>query len=102
MGGPGSMLNSAASASLFNSRAVGPGQPDTACLTAICSPRTASRGVLATAVYLVIERMIATASGLPQSPVIDWATGLGDIPPSLKSPIRITGEQLVIASIIPN
>ena len=63
-------------------RQAGPGLPVVACLMANCAPMTASLGVVARVVYLVMERKMFSRSMLPYSPVPDWFAGCWPTPPS--------------------
>ena len=81
--------------------AAGPGRPLVACLIANCVPSTASLGLVATLVYLVIPLMMAGRSMLPYSPAPDWLAGCWAEPPSEVSVSTSIGELLSIASIMP-
>ena len=83
------------------STVVGPGRPLTACLMAICVPRTASLGLVANVVYLVIDLNMDWRSMLPYSPEPDWLAGRWAAPPSEVSVITSIGELLSMASMIP-
>ena len=84
------------------STVVGPGRPLTACLIAICVPRTASLGLVARVVYLVMDLKMDCRSMLPYSPAPDWLAGRWAAPPSDVSVITNMGELLSMASMMPN
>ena len=79
----------------------GPGLPLVACLIASWVLKTASLGLAATAVYLVMDLNMLGRSMLPYSPDPDWLAACMPTPPSEVS-VRISmGELLSIASMIP-
>ena len=81
--------------------AAGPGRPVVACFSASCVPMTASLGLAASVVYLVIARKMAGRSMLPYSPAPDWFAGCCADPPSEVSVTTSIGELLSIASMMP-
>ena len=78
--------------------AAGPGLPLVACLIASWVPNTASFGLVAKVVYLVIALKIVGRSMLPYSPAPDWLAAWKATPPSEVSVSTSMGELLSIAS----
>ena len=65
-------------------------------------PNTASFGLVAKVVYLVIALKIVGRSMLPYSPAPDWLAAWKATPPSEVSVSTSMGELLSIASMMPN
>src|SRR5918996_3036137 len=79
----------------------GPGRPLVECLIASWVPSTASLGLVARVVYLVMDLNMVGRSMLPYSPAPDWLAGCWAEPPSEVSVSTSMGELLSIASMMP-